>query len=90
MSVIAIYASYIVGLVRLKYLHLLHHVGFGCLLIGVIGDKIFAAAFVAFMTLTVGSHSLTGRLHFRIGFITRSNACGLVFSVVSSHHAFCF
>ncbi|PWY96671.1 hypothetical protein BO94DRAFT_506089 [Aspergillus sclerotioniger CBS 115572] len=82
LGVITIYASYIVGLVKLKYPHLPHYVDFGRLLMGGIGDKIFAVAFVALMTLTVGSHCLTGKL--ALATITESSVCALVFSIVSA------
>ncbi|PYI00311.1 hypothetical protein BO78DRAFT_439090 [Aspergillus sclerotiicarbonarius CBS 121057] len=82
LGLIAIYASYIVGLVKLKYPHLPHYVDFGRLLMGGIGDKIFAVAFVALMTLTVGSHCLTGKL--ALATITGSNVCALIFSIVSA------
>lgn len=88
MGVIAIYASYIVGLVKLKYPHLPHYVDFGRLLMGGFGDKIFAVAFVVLMTLTTGSHCLTGKL--ALATITGSNVCALVFSVVSAIILFAF
>ncbi|KAJ5086042.1 hypothetical protein N7532_010813 [Penicillium argentinense] len=88
MGVIAIYASYIVGLVKLKYPHLPHYVDFGRLLMGGFGDKLFAVFFVALMTLTVGSHCLTGKL--ALATITGSNVCALVFSVVSAIILFAF
>ncbi|KAJ6000484.1 hypothetical protein N7481_000893 [Penicillium waksmanii] len=88
LGVIAIYASYIVGLVKLKYPHLPHYVDFGRLLMGGAGDKIFTVGFVALMTLTVGSHCLTGKL--ALATITGSNVCALVFSVVSGIILFAF
>ncbi|OOF94544.1 hypothetical protein ASPCADRAFT_50398 [Aspergillus carbonarius ITEM 5010] len=88
LGVIAIYASYIVGLVKLKYPHLPHYVDFGRLLMGGTGDKIFAVAFVALMTLTVGSHCLTGKL--ALATITGSSVCALVFSIVSAIILFAF
>jgi amino acid permease len=87
-GVIALYSSYIIGLVKLKYPHLPHYVDFGRLLLGGIGDKIFAVAFVALLTLTVGSHCLTGKL--ALASITGSNTCALVFSVVSAVVLFAF
>ncbi|OJJ01985.1 hypothetical protein ASPVEDRAFT_83505 [Aspergillus versicolor CBS 583.65] len=81
-GLLAIYSSYIIGLVKLKYPRLPHYVDFGRLLIGDIGDKIFAVAFIALMTLTVGSHCLTGKL--ALATITGSSVCALLFSVVSA------
>ncbi|RAH67892.1 uncharacterized protein BO66DRAFT_456097 [Aspergillus aculeatinus CBS 121060] len=88
LGVIAIYASYILGLVKLKYPHLPHIVDFGRLLMGSIGDKVLAVAFVALLTMTVGSHCLTGKL--ALATITGSNVCALAFSVVSAVILFAF
>jgi hypothetical protein len=41
-GLIAMYASYMVGLVKLKYPHIDHYVDAGRLLMGGIGDKLFA------------------------------------------------
>ncbi|OJJ53775.1 hypothetical protein ASPSYDRAFT_1163065 [Aspergillus sydowii CBS 593.65] len=87
-GVLAIYASYIIGLVKLKYPHLPHYVDFGRLLMGGIGDKIFGVGFVALVTLTVGSHCLTGKL--ALATITGSSVCALIFSVVSAVALFAF
>lgn len=85
---LAIYSSYIIGLVKLKYPHLPHYVDFGRLLLGGFGDKVFAVAFIALMTLTVGSHCLTGKL--ALATISSSTTCALVFSVVSAVILFLF
>ncbi|KAJ5460946.1 uncharacterized protein N7458_002498 [Penicillium daleae] len=87
-GLIALYSSYIIGLVKLRYPHLPHYVDFGRLLMGGIGDKIFGVGFVALMTLTVGSHCLTGKLALTI--ITESNVCALLFSIVSAVILFVF
>ncbi|KAL5364428.1 transmembrane amino acid transporter protein-domain-containing protein [Aspergillus floccosus] len=81
-GLLVIYSSYIIGLVKLKYPHLPHYVDFGRLLMGRTGDRIFGVAFVALMTMTVGSHCLTGKL--ALASITGSSVCALVFSVVSA------
>lgn len=86
---VAIYASYMVGLAKLKYPHVDHYVGFGRLLLGGIGDKLFMVGFVALMTLTVGSHCLTGKLAFST--IANTTAvCGIIFGVVSAVLLFAF
>ena len=87
-GIIALYSSYIIGLVKLKYPHLPHYVDFGRLLMGGVGDKIFGVAFVALMVLTVGSHCLTGKL--ALATITESNICALLFSIMSAVILFAF
>lgn len=82
LGLIAIYASYIIGLAKLKYSHVAHYVDFGRLLLGGFGDKLFSVAFIALMILTVGSHCLTGKL--ALVTISGSTACALIFSVVSA------
>ncbi|PYI31118.1 hypothetical protein BP00DRAFT_436221 [Aspergillus indologenus CBS 114.80] len=88
LGIIAIYGSYILGLVKLKYPHLPHIVDFGSLLMGSIGDKVLGVAFVALLTMTVGSHCLTGKL--ALATITGNNVCALIFSVVSAIILFAF
>ncbi|KAJ5460931.1 uncharacterized protein N7458_002483 [Penicillium daleae] len=87
-GMIALYSSYIIGLMKLKYPHLPYYVNFGHLLMGGIGDKIFSVAFMALMILTVGSHCLTGKL--ALATITQSNIYAILFSVVSAVILFAF
>lgn len=88
LGLIAIYASYMVGLTKLKYPHVAHYVDFGRLLLGGFGDKLFSVAFIALMTLTVGSHCLTGKLAFAT--LSDNTACALIFSAVSAVILFAF
>jgi hypothetical protein len=88
LGLIAVYASYMVGLTKLKYPHVAHYVDFGRLLMGGFGDKLFSVAFIALMTLTVGSHCLTGKLAFAT--LSDNTVCALIFSVVSAVILFAF
>ncbi|KAJ5199375.1 hypothetical protein N7491_000068 [Penicillium cf. griseofulvum] len=88
LGLIAIYASYMVGLAKLKYPHVAHYVDFGRLLMGGFGDKLFSVAFIALMTLTVGSHCLTGKLAFAT--LSDNAACALIFSAISAVILFAF
>lgn len=88
LGLIAIYASYMVGLTKLKYPHVAHYVDIGRLLMGGFGDKLFSVAFIALMTLTVGSHCLTGKLAFAT--LSDNTACALIFSAISAVILFAF
>ncbi|EXL69414.1 hypothetical protein FOPG_14629 [Fusarium oxysporum f. sp. conglutinans race 2 54008] len=78
----AMYASYIIGEVKLKYPELKHYVDMGRLLMGRRGYYIFSFAFVAQLILVVGSHCLTGGTAFVA--ISGSSICSLVFSIAST------
>lgn len=81
-GVVAIYASYMIGLTKLKHPHLHHYVDAGKLLFGKFGDWIFSFALVGLLVLSIGSHCLTGTIAFVT--ITDSDVCSLVFGVVSA------
>ncbi|KPM38577.1 N amino acid transport system protein [Neonectria ditissima] len=81
-GLIAIYASYIVGQVTLKYPHVAHYADIGRLMWGSFGYHLFAAIFVSQLTLVVGSHCLTGTIAFNN--ITQSDICSVVFGLISA------
>ncbi|KAH7220491.1 transmembrane amino acid transporter protein-domain-containing protein [Fusarium redolens] len=78
----AMYASYIIGEVKLKYPQTKHYVDMGRLLMGRWGYYIFSFAFVAQLILVVGSHCLTGGTAFVA--VSGSSICSLVFSIAST------
>lgn len=82
LGVLAIYASYIVGLLKLKYPHIHHYADFGRLLLGSPGDWLFSSIFVALLTLVVGSHCITGKL--ALAAISDSAVCSLIFGAISA------
>lgn len=88
MGIIAIYASYNVGQVKLKYPHISHYADIGGLLIGNFGDRLFSAVFVTLLILVIGSHCLTGTL--ALTTITESTMCSLIFSAISALVLFSF
>ncbi|KAJ5341033.1 hypothetical protein N7541_010157 [Penicillium brevicompactum] len=88
LGLIAIYASYMVGLAKLKYPHAAHYVDFGRLLMGRFGEQIFSVAFILLLVLSVGSHCLTGKLAFAS--LSDNSACALIFSAVSAIILFAF
>ncbi|KAJ4110288.1 hypothetical protein NW768_012048 [Fusarium equiseti] len=81
-GLIAMYASYMVGLVKLKHPHIDHYVDAGRLLMGGIGDKLFAVVFVGLLVLATGSHCLTGTI--ALVKITGSSVCTLMFGAISA------
>ncbi|KAJ5578046.1 uncharacterized protein N7459_007010 [Penicillium hispanicum] len=81
-GVVAMYASHIVGQVKLKYPQIAHYADVGPYLLGNYGSKIFTATFVALLIFVIGSHCLTGSIAFKN--IIQSNTCSIVFSVVSA------
>ncbi|KAI3587385.1 transmembrane amino acid transporter protein-domain-containing protein [Fusarium oxysporum f. sp. albedinis] len=81
-GLIAMYASYMVGLVKLKYPDVDHYVDAGRLLMGGFGDKLFAVVFLGLLILATGSHCLTGTI--ALVKITGSSVCTLAFGVISA------
>jgi len=79
---VAIYTSYIVGQVKLKYPEVSHYADAGRLMFGKVGYEVVSVMFVLQLTFLVGSHCLTGTIAFLN--ITGNGACSLVFGVVSA------
>lgn len=81
-GIIAIYTSYIVGQVKIKFPQVSHYADAGQLMMGRFGYELIGAMFVLQLTLLVGSHCLTGT----IAFLNLSNnaVCSLVFGVISA------
>lgn len=82
---IAIYTSYVVGQVKLKYPQVQHYSDIGPLLIAGRGGRILqdfiGSCFVVYLVLLVGSHCLTGSIAFVT--ISESNLCKLVWGIIS-------
>lgn len=81
-GLIAIYTSYIVGQVKLKFPHMTTYADAGMLMMGRFGYELFGAMFVLLLTFLTASHCLTGTIAFQS--ITESNVCSIVFGVVSA------
>ncbi|KAA8647984.1 hypothetical protein EYZ11_009745 [Aspergillus tanneri] len=79
---VAMYASYQIGQVKLKFPQIAHYADVGRLLMGRWGSKLFSGSFVALLIFVVGSHCLTGAIAFKS--ITQSDLCSVVFSVISA------
>jgi hypothetical protein len=82
MGIIAVYTSYIIGKVKIKFPSVAHYGDIGQLMMGSFGYWLFSGIFVFQLTLSVGSHCLTGMIAFAN--ITESSTCALVFGVISA------
>lgn len=81
-GLIAIYTSYVVGQVKLRYPHISHYADAGRMLMGRFGYELVGIMFALELLLLVGSHTLTGAIAF--GNITDNGVCSIVFGVVSA------
>ncbi|KUJ09582.1 uncharacterized protein LY89DRAFT_627761 [Mollisia scopiformis] len=82
MGFIAIYTSYIVGQVKLKYPQVAHYADAGRLMMGTFGYELIGAMFALELIFLVGSHCLTGTIAWQN--IIASSTCSIVFGVVSA------
>ncbi|KAF2188070.1 N amino acid transport system protein [Zopfia rhizophila CBS 207.26] len=83
LGLVAIYTSYIVGQVKLRYPHVDHYSDAVKLIWGKFGYELTGAMFAMFLVLLVGSHALTGTIAF-INIVNENNTCALVWGVVSA------
>ena len=83
LGVVAIYTSYIVGQVKVKFPEVHHYADAGSLLMGRFGYELVGAMFVLQLVLLVGSHCLTGTIAF-VNIISDTTVCSLVFGAVSA------
>lgn len=83
LGLIAIYTSYVVGQVKLKFPQVDHYADAVGLIWGRFGYELVGAMFVLFLVLLVGSHTLTGTIAW-IRIVDQPGVCALVFSVVSA------
>ncbi|KAJ5107848.1 hypothetical protein N7456_004523 [Penicillium angulare] len=81
-GLVAMYAGYMIGQVKLKYPEVGHYADVGRLLMGKWGSKVFIGSFVALLVCVIGSHTLTGAIAFRT--IIQTDSCSVIFSVVSA------
>ncbi|KAL2267268.1 hypothetical protein VTJ83DRAFT_4545 [Remersonia thermophila] len=81
LGLVAMYASYVIGQMKLKYPHISHYTDAGGMMFGKVGYAIISAMFVLQLIFTIGSHVLTGAIMFDN--LSDSGACTIVFTVVS-------
>ncbi|KAM7198399.1 Transmembrane amino acid transporter domain containing protein [Naviculisporaceae sp. PSN 640] len=82
LGIVAMYTSYVVGQMKLKYPEIAHFADVGRLMFGRTGYEIMGAMFSLQLVFTTGSHVLTGKIMFNN--ITENGACSIVFTVVSA------
>ncbi|BEI83569.1 hypothetical protein CcaverHIS002_0401730 [Cutaneotrichosporon cavernicola] len=86
MGLTAVYTSYVIGQVKIKYPQVYHYPDIGTLLLpgraGVAFRKFLQVCFVVFLVLIVGSHCLTGQIAFRT-ISDNDTLCKVVWSVVT-------
>ena len=82
LGLVAIYTSYVVGQVKMRYPHVNHYSDAVKLIWGRFGYELTGVMFALFLILLVGSHALTGTIAF-INIVDNYGLCALVWSVVS-------
>lgn len=83
LGLIAIYTSYVVGQVKLKYPHVDHYADAVGLIWGRFGYELTGVMFVLLLVLLVASHTLTGTIAW-IRIVGEPNVCALVWSAISA------
>jgi hypothetical protein len=81
-GLVAMYAAYNIGQVKLKFPQVSHYADVGSLLFGPFGSSVFIGAFVSLLIFVVGSHCLTGAIAFKD--IVQTNICSTAFSAISA------
>jgi hypothetical protein len=82
-GLIAIYTSHVIGQVAVKYPHVKHYADAVRLIWGRPGYELCGAMFVCYLTLLVGSHTLSGTIAF-IRIVDDTSLCALVWAVISA------
>lgn len=83
LGLIAIYTSYVVGQVKLKYPHVEHYADAVGLIWGRFGYELTAIMFILLLVLLVASHTLTGTIAW-IRIVGKPEICALVWSAISA------
>ena len=82
LGLVAIYTSYVVGQVKMRYPHVNHYSDAVEIIWGKFGKELTGVMFALFLILLVGSHALTGTIAW-INIIGNYTTCALVWGVVS-------
>lgn len=80
---LAIYTSYVVGQVKLKYPEITHYAEAMSLIFGRVGFEVVSVMFVLVLVLVLGSHTLTGTIAW-VTIIDHPGVCALVYSIISA------
>jgi hypothetical protein len=81
-GLIAIYTSYLIGQVKLKFPEVAHYADAVGLIWGRFGKELAGAMFAALLILSTGSHALTGSI--ALSTIANTGTCTVIWSVVSA------
>ena len=87
-GLIAIYTSYVVGQVKMKYPHVEHYADAVGLIWGKFGYELAGVMFALFLVLITGSHTLTGTIAW-VRIVDNYKICGLLWGVISAILLFC-
>jgi hypothetical protein len=82
-GLIAIYTSNVIGQVAVKFPHVKHYADAVRLIWGRPGYELCGAMFVCYLSLLVGSHTLSGTIAF-IRIVDDTSLCALVWAVISA------
>lgn len=88
LGLIAIYTSYLVGQVKLKYPEIEHYSDAVGLCWGRFGKELTGVMFLLLLILLVGGHTLTGTIAF-IRIVNHPDWCALIWGGVSAVLLFC-
>ncbi|KAF2788448.1 hypothetical protein K505DRAFT_328924 [Melanomma pulvis-pyrius CBS 109.77] len=83
LGLVAIYTSYVVGQVKMRYPHVAHYSDAVQLIWGRFGYELTGAMFALFLILLVGSHALTGTIAF-INIVQNTSMCALIWGIISA------
>ncbi|KAK3714459.1 hypothetical protein LTR37_007765 [Vermiconidia calcicola] len=83
LGLVAIYTSYVVGQVKLKYPHIEHYADGVRLIWGKFGYELTGVMFASFLILLTGSHVLTGTIAF-VRIVDNPGTCALIWGVISA------
>lgn len=81
-GLVAMYASYVVGQVKLRYPHVSHYADAARLVAGRIGYEVVGVMFVLQLVFTLSSHVLTGTIAFNN--LSQNAMCSIAFSVFAA------
>ncbi len=87
-GIIAMYASYTVGQVKLKFNHVQHYADAVALMWGKFGYELTSVMFVLFLVLVTGSHALTGTIAW-IHIVDKPDFCALAWGITSALLLYC-
>lgn len=82
LGLVAIYTSYVVGQVKLKFPEVAHYADAGRLMMGRVGYELIGGMFALELIFLVGSHCLTGAIAF--GNLSHNTICSLAFAFISA------